>query len=574
MKINEITIKNFKAIEDATLEFTNFNVLVGTNGSGKSSVLQALHWVLQSGRNRSVETNKKATDGSTLSATLATYMPSPEYRNSANGSEYGNFQNTPKLDLNIKATSSDGRDVEADLWIKSARNEGISVHIPSGNDLTAAIRDRKREISAYIPGLAGIPLLEEKRSKMIVERLAAAGDANTVLRNVLNLLKNMSVNGEDGLTLVEGYVARVMGGFKVNVEFDEEQDSRIRANFQTAQMNLADNKRFKPLELAGIGFLQVIQIFSYLVYFRPVLLLVDEPDSHLHPTAQEKLITVLSDAAQSFGTQVVLATHSPSVVRSLPAETKVVWMKDGTVQPNETETARNLMGWGLLDKQILLMTEDTGTTMLRSILAQWPDLERKVAIWPFHGTGKLPTPETISGLGALFGETVKIVIHRDRDFLMPPEVKAISTPYTRKGFHFWATRCSDMESYWCETAVIKAHFGVDDALASQILSEATTTACEHDQALTKRRKKRNEVMNKIPEAKQGALATFGDDDVETEATAHGQQHKVLGKDLVSAIRKNAQDKGLSDANSFGKTVPSNSCEMIADELRVRLEELL
>lgn len=574
MKINEITIKNFKAIEDTTLEFTNFNVLVGTNGSGKSSVLQALHWVLQSGRNRNVETKKKATDGSTLSATLATYMPSPEYRNSANGSEYGNFQNTPKLDLNIKATSGDGGDVEANLWIKSARNEGISVHVPSGNDLTTAIRDVNREISAYIPGLAGIPLLEEKRSKMIVERLAAAGDANTVLRNVLSLLKNMTIDGKNGLTLVEGYVSQVMGKFTLNVEFNEEQDARIRASFQTAQMNLADNKRFKPLELAGVGFLQVIQIFSYLVYFRPVLLLVDEPDSHLHPTAQEKLIAVLSEATQSFGTQVILATHSPSVVRSLPAETKVVWMKDGTVQPNENETARNLMGWGLLDKQILLMTEDTGTTMLRSILAQWPDLERKVAIWPFHGTGKLPTPETISGLRALFGETVKIAIHRDRDFLMPPEVEAISAPYTKEGFHFWATRCSDMESYWCETAVIKAHFGVDDAMASLVLSEATTTACEQDQALVKRRTKRNEVRNKIPEAKKGQLPQFSDGDVETEATAHGQQHNVLGKDLVSAIRKNAQDRGLSHANSFGKTVPSSLGEKIADELRVTLEKLL
>ena len=283
---------------------------------------------------------------------------------------------------------------------------------------------------------------------------------------------------------------------------------------------------------------------------------------------------MLSAAAQSFGTQVILATHSPSVVRSLPAETRVVWMKNGTVQPNQNEAARNLMGWGLLDKQILLMTEDTGTTMLRSILAQWPDLERKVAIWPFHGTGKLPTPETIGGLGVLFGETVKIAIHRDRNFLMAPEVEAISAPYTEQGFHFWTTKCSDMEAYWCETAVIKAHFEVDDAMALLVLSEATTAACEKDQALMKRRTKRNDVMNKIPEARKGQIPHFGDDDVELEASAHGQHHNVLGKDLAKSIRKIAQDKGLSHANSFAKTVPSKLGERIADELRITLEKLL
>ncbi|AML50934.1 AAA family ATPase [Falsihalocynthiibacter arcticus] len=208
--------------------------------------------------------------------------------------------------MNIKATKGDGGNVEASLWIKSARNKGISVHIPSGNGLTNVIRDQRREISAYIPGLAGIPLLEERRSKMIVERLAAAGDANTVLRNVLNLLKNMDINGQNGLSLVRDYVSQIMGEFTLNVEFDEERDSRIRASFQTTPMKVADHRRFKPLELAGIGFLRVIQILSYLVYFRPILLLVDEPDSHLHPTAQEMPIAVLSEAAQLFGTQVIL----------------------------------------------------------------------------------------------------------------------------------------------------------------------------------------------------------------------------------------------------------------------------
>ncbi len=574
MKINEITIKNFKAIEDTTLSLTDFNVLVGINGSGKSSVLQALHWVLQSGRNRKVDANRKNTDGSTLSQTEATYMPSPEYRNSANGSEYGNFQNTPKLDLSIKGTKNDGDVVEADLWIKSARNEGISIHIPSGNDLTAVIRDRRREISAYIPGLAGIPLLEERRSKMIVERLAAAGDANTVLRNVLCLLKDMTINGQTGLHLVQDLVSQVMGEFTLNVEFDEERDSRIRATFQTAPMKHSDHRRFKPLELAGIGFLQVIQIFSYLIYFRPVLLLVDEPDSHLHPTAQEMLIAVLSEAAQLFGTQVILATHSPSVVRSLPAETSVVWMKDGSVQPDGNDAARNLMGWGLLDKQILLMTEDTGTAMLRSILAQWPDLERRVAIWPFHGTGKLPTPETISGLGALFGDTVKIAIHRDRDFMMDPEVEAIAAPYTDENHLFWATRCSDMESYWCETEVIKTHFGVDDLIAQQVLDEAQTAAVAQDKALEKRRKKRNDAMQKIPAAKKGQLQQFGDAEVKDAATVHGQQHEVLGKDLVAAIRQIAQDRKLPKADQFGKVVPLGLNEVLAGELRITLETLL
>lgn len=237
------------------------------------------------------------------------------------------------------------------MWIKSARNEGISIHIPSGNQIVSSIRDPKKEFSAYIPGLAGIPLLEEKRSKLVVHRLAAAGDANTVLRNILILLKNETINGKNGLNLLQEAASKVIGEFTLNVDFDESIHTNIQAKFQTRKMFEVDQKLFKPLELIGVGYLQVIQIFAYLIYFRPKLLLVDEPDAHLHPTAQEKLVTTLASECLLSETQVIMTTHSPSVVRSLPSDSNVIWMKDGTIQKNGNSIGRSTMGWGLLDKK-------------------------------------------------------------------------------------------------------------------------------------------------------------------------------------------------------------------------------
>lgn len=476
MKLTKVTIKNFKAIHDTTIELSPFTVIVGANGSGKSSVLQALHWMFQSGRNLSVDTNKSVKDGSTLSEKNATYMPSPEYRNAGHGAEYGNFRETPQLDVLVEATATDGTSVSAPMWIKSARNEGLSVHVPSNNPFVATLRDRNKEFSSYIPGLAGIPLSEEKRTKLIVQRQAAAGDANTVLRNVLLLLEGVTHGGKNGLKLVEELASQVMGDLILQVSFDEEKNQTINATFQTAAMKAADQKRTKPLELAGIGFLQVIQIFSYLVHFRPVILLVDEPDSHLHPTAQERLVRVLADAAKLFDTQVLLTTHSPSVVRALPQDARVVWMKDGRVQPDGNVTGRQMMGWGLLDKRILLLTEDTKIGMLRSLLSQWPDIERAVALWPLHGSGKLLDAAGCASLQMLFGGGMKMVLHRDRDFMMPAETEAFSKPYADKGIAVWLTKHSDVESYWGEKDVIKAHFGVEDAVAQKLLNLAVDEA--------------------------------------------------------------------------------------------------
>lgn len=564
MRLQKVTIKNFKAIDNTRLDLADFNVIVGANGSGKSSVLQAMHWMFQSGRNRSIEATAKG-KGATLSEKDATFMPSPDYRNAGNGHEYGNRKGSPQLDMVVEALHPDGSEITAEMWIKSARNEGLSVHVPSGNPFVTTLRNQNREFSAYIPGLAGIPLSEEKRTKIIVHRLAAAGDANTVLRNVLNLLKDGEKDGQNGLTLVQGFVSRVMGDLTLEVEFNEDRHASIQARFRTAEMHKADPKRFKPLELAGIGFLQVIQIFAYLVYFRPVVLLVDEPDSHLHPTAQEQLVTVLAEATRQFGTQAVLTTHSPSVVRALPPGSRVIWMKDGKAQANGDTEGRRLMGWGLLDRRVLLMTEDRDAAMLQALLAQWPDLHRLVAVWPFDGSSKLPSPEVVSSLVKLTGGSLKVVLHRDRDFLTSGEIDALSKPYENAGHKLWFTCCSDMDSYWAEPAVIAAHFGISDEDAQMLLDEAVETECADNKALQKQRKKRREAINKINE--KGNLPHLGDEEVEKEACTHGKQHKVLGKDLVSAVRDAAQKKAYKAATGFGKTVPSGLENPMAKELQ-------
>ncbi len=577
MKLNTVTIKNFKAIEETTIELGSFTAIVGTNGSGKSSALQAMHWVFQSGRNPTVDTNKNSKTGSTLSEKNATFMPSPEYRNAGYGPEYGNFKNTPQLNLEITGTAEDGAGLSASMWIKSARNEGLSVHVPSNNPFVTKLRDRNREFSSYIPGLAGIPLSEEKRSKLIVHRQAAAGDANTVLRNVLLLLENDARDGQPGLKTVEKYVSLVMGELSLDVSFDEEKDQTIRAAFQTDAMQHADPKRTKPLELAGIGFLQVIQIFAYLVYFRPVLLLVDEPDSHLHPTAQERLVQVLATAARQFGTQVILTTHSPSVIRALPPEARVVWMKDGKVQQNGDTLGRQMMGWGLLDKRILLLTEDKKTDMLRSLLSQWSDLERSVAIWPLHGSGKLLDADGCASLQILFGNSMKIVLHRDRDFMMPKEADAFAKPYKDKGIAVWLTKYSDVESYWGDTKVIKAHFGIDNAKAEALLDAAVIRAQENEADSKCRNSKRHAIRNQSPLkklAESGKLGPVSDADVQKAYSENGAQHVILGKELRDKIRAQAQDDKLSGYQGFGKTVPSGLFEKMAADLETVLKQQL
>lgn len=42
MDIKKLTIRNFKKIQEESYEFDHFNLLVGANNSGKSTILQAM----------------------------------------------------------------------------------------------------------------------------------------------------------------------------------------------------------------------------------------------------------------------------------------------------------------------------------------------------------------------------------------------------------------------------------------------------------------------------------------------------------------------------------------------------
>lgn len=570
MHILSVEIENFKAIDKVRLDLhPTFNVLVGANGSGKSSVLQALHWMFQSGRNQKVEANAQD-KGATLSERDAIYMPSPDYRQVGHHSEYGNNHGKPQMNVNVTAKDVGDEAVTARMWIKAARNEGISVHVPSNNYITAVIRDRSREFSAYIPGLAGIPLVEEKKSKLLVHRSAAAGDANTVLRNMLVLLQQQPFGSGTALDEVERLVAKVMGNFAVSVDFDENRHTRVQATFSAEEEGKSGALR--PLELAGIGYLQVLQIFAYLVYFRPVILLVDEPDAHLYPVVQERLVDVLSQAAIDYGAQIVLSTHSPSIIRALPDESKVIWMKQGDVQSSTSSAVRQLMGWGLLDRKILLITEDTDIAMLRSLLSQWPELERATAIWPVHSSSKLPTPESLEGLRELVGSGVKIVVHRDRDFFMPDEAKRFAQPFEDKKHHVWLTKHTDIEAYWLDVSVVAAHFEIDLAEANGLIFEAFSDTQINDESIKKLRSKRQEILR--PWSQDNKLPSYGEDAVIAEYGKDGEQFAVLGKTMMKKLREKAIEKGLPGANTFGHSVPVGLGVNMAEDLGQTLRRVV
>lgn len=82
-----------------------------------------------------------------------------------------------------------GPDNIAKAILKSARNEGLSINPSIKWNLFPFFRYHSAVFSAYIPGIAGIPLEEQKLTRRHIYKKAASGDSNVVLRNILLLIK-------------------------------------------------------------------------------------------------------------------------------------------------------------------------------------------------------------------------------------------------------------------------------------------------------------------------------------------------------------------------------------------------
>jgi len=90
-------------------------------------------------------------------------------------------------------------------------------------------------------------------------------------------------------------------------------------------------------------------------------------------------------------------------------------MADGELKTKNTESIRQRMGWGALDKEVILITEDGNTSYMKNVLDQWPELARKTLIWPTFGSGSLPNGSALKNLQKEWG--IKVIVHRDRDFM-------------------------------------------------------------------------------------------------------------------------------------------------------------
>ena len=296
--INKVELRNFKKFSRLTFNLNDHLVVAGQNNSGKTTLLQSIAaWSQMASLWREYRDLAKEDDGNYPSASINRLK----------------FYSVPLARFDHLWKDRQVRE-PASVWLHTSEWK-IGFEIFYENQESVAVRPAKqvREndldkyiakplVPVYIPPLSGVNIEEPFFDPIVIPARLARAQAGSVLRN---LLLAVSQDKEKWLKLQE--IVKVF----FNYELDTPSGgAEILARYRHSPQDVSYD-----LSSAASGFLQVLMVYAVLLAREGSILLIDEPDAHLHILLQDKMYSQLREYARENGSQLIISTHSESLIR-------------------------------------------------------------------------------------------------------------------------------------------------------------------------------------------------------------------------------------------------------------------
>lgn len=472
----DIHIKKFKKIDDATVNLQQINIFIGANNSGKSSFIQGIQFAISGCQTLNLSGGvwaKKSTKTLSLDASEFLYTPTQSIEYLYYGKKLTGSK-TKKTRSWIEFNFSDGH--TASLKISKGKNGGFTT-VLTGKTLGDTLSNIESPYCVYVPGIAGIPTREKYEVPITIKKSATRGDSNNFLRNILYAISQDILKWES----FQGSVNKIYNDIDVRVGFDHNKSEFISVYVFNGGIEL-------PLDSVGTGLLQVIQVFAYIEYFTPRLILLDEPDSHIHPTKQKLLANELASRTYvDKELKVVFSTHSRYILSALEGKANVVHFQNGKAI-NDVSESQILIDIGAADADYLfskkslkyiIVTEDKVDNIenkkeyLKKFLLANLLKEDEFVLHSYEGCSKVDFARILKGFVNKQIPTAEIILHVDRDQRIDSDRDLIKlrSDCEKKGIVLFVTKYQEIESYFCTPAHIHNIYGIPLELASRKYAE-------------------------------------------------------------------------------------------------------
>jgi hypothetical protein len=226
-----VHIRRFKNISDTPFDLRDINVIVGANNSGKSSILQAIHFAIGAIQSLNLE-GRLVGEGSltsTVNPAQLIYVPSEDVHALGSG---GRLWEPQEKEVQIEFGLDTGETLMVSM--RKGRNRNILIAV-SDVPVAARLANLEQPFTIFTPGLAGIVKAEQYVSDGVLLRTIARGDANLVLRNTLLRLWAGREQNQKWNEFVAD-LTEMFPGIAVTVSFQLSTDEFIKVNLNDAKV--------------------------------------------------------------------------------------------------------------------------------------------------------------------------------------------------------------------------------------------------------------------------------------------------------------------------------------------------
>lgn len=326
-----VDFQRFKAFETFSIDLRPFNILVGPNNAGKSTILAAFR-ILAAAIRRA--RSKKA-----------------EIVQGPNGAVHGH-----KIDLAAISVA------EENLFFDYHEDQAALIHFHLSSKNTLTLYFPEHQVCYLIPDAQGrtcsspssfkanfrcsigfVPILGPVEHHEILYDKEAARLAlfnYAAARNFRNIWHHYP----EGFAEFRELIMRTWPGMDIlQPEIDRSHD-RARLH-----MWCPENRKPREIFWAGFGFQVWCQMLTHVIQSRKVsLFLIDEPDIYLHSDLQRQLLGIL----RTLGPDILIATHSTEIITE--AETDDIVIVDKRRKraarirnPSQLDTVFRMLGSGV-----------------------------------------------------------------------------------------------------------------------------------------------------------------------------------------------------------------------------------
>jgi len=330
--ITKLTLRNFKSIGEQVYEFTHFDLLVGHNNSGKSTVLQAMA-IWQFCVDEFHRSRRTGSTGIQVVLPNFTALPLPEFillwkdrtdRNYPVDGESGKRKQEFIL-IEILLEWQDSANKTGTFGVELRYHSPQTMYaIPAGgwNRFRECEKNGNLPRIAYVPPFSGLEPSEKRLDTPPMRQQVGKGQPGSVLRNLLLQVSTASLSESENKR--SNTVASsdwdelsniVYRWFNVKIsqpKYDSTKDVFITVEYSQ------DGKNYDIIA-GGSGFHQTITLLAFLFGYQPTTILLDEPDAHLHVNLQREILDYFKKKSQEKGVQFLIATHAEEFARGVDA---------------------------------------------------------------------------------------------------------------------------------------------------------------------------------------------------------------------------------------------------------------